>query len=242
MDCNWYRRAALMIMLLVSLSIIAKHFYPSAAEEGYTSAEDKQKMVENVAILRNSVIAEKLRLMQMVSKLETLVQDTIVIETSDFVVPEKSSQQIEDTHALDCSEVQKMDVPASNEQMSELYSEFVIYMTNIKTFKSNMFLMIAQLRAKINLLQPDLSTDIVEDSTTPTNDSLDRAESRSQNLEEIVKMVASIKEMLDSMFDNFRQLTRTARHMRCVNARIDDLIRGSEKKEDVILYKLVMSV
>lgn len=244
-----------MVLILVALAFLhqAHTDYSRAFVETFTQAEsvlDKAELVQNVNTLRNAVLNNKLELMSFMTDLETLLQRTVVLESADFMVPETSVSQNsaqQDEHAIDCNDVRKLDVPMSNEQMADLYGEYVMHMTNIKTFKSNIFLLIAQIRAKVNMLEPDLSSGQAEqeeggEKATPSDASLERKENSLKEIEGVDEKLRELRKSLDEFYDDYRQMVRVSRQMRCVNNRILDLIHGDAKKENLVLYKIATSI
>lgn len=201
---------------------------------------DKQKILENVRILRDSVIKSKGELMMMLMELETLIQRTVVLETSGFLSAKESvgnEPKCEDVKQFD-------DFELSNDQIDILYKNYVMYVRNIKQFKSNMFITLAGIRAKVNMLEPDLSyEDIgVEDedmAPVSTNEaSMEKHDQRLNTMLEIDKMLEDLRGSLASFYTDFRNMSKVARQMRCVNNHMLELTHGKEKKEDFVLYKL----
>jgi len=248
--------ALLMFVVLIMFAVTKSAFvdYTRQYVEVFTEEStdvDRQQLLRNVNVLRNVVVNDKLELMQELAALETLLTRTVVIETSDFLLPEDSVAATSPTAvstdpAVDCQDVRKQDVPMSNEQMTMLYEAYLLHMSNIKQFKSNIFLAIAAVRAKVNMLEPDLSVgqldpETVADGITATDASLAKSASRFEQVRDLEASLENIRSMLDSFYDDFRKLTKVARHMRCVNRRVLSLVHGDAKTENLVMYKVVMS-
>lgn len=247
--------AALMLAVLFMFAVTKSAFadYTRQYVEAFTESTDvdRQQLLRNVNVLRNVVVKDKMTLMQELSALETLLTRTVVIETSDFLVPEDSvaatsSTAVTTDAALQCDDVRKHDVAMSNEQMTMLYEAYLLHMNNIKQFKSNIFLAIAAVRAKVNMLEPDMSVgqldpESVEDGVTETDASLSKSASRFAQVRDLEASLENIRAMLNAFYDDFRKLTKMARHMRCVNKRVLSLVHGDAKTENLVMYKVVMS-
>ena len=125
-----------------------------------------------------------------------------------------------------------------------MYHKYMMHIRNIKQFKSGMFMTMAAIRAKINLLEPDLSyeetgLDQAEGSApaTPNEVSLQKHEQRFGMMKEIEGMFEDVRATLDAFYEDFRHMSKLARQLKCVNAHMLELIDGKEK-ENFVLYQL----
>lgn len=201
---------------------------------------DKEKILNNVRILRDSVIKSKGELMMLLMELETLIQRTVVLETSGFLAAKERAGS-----EPNCADVKQFDdFELSNDQIDIMYKNYVMYVRNIKQFKSNMFITLAGIRAKVNMLEPDLSYEdigVEDDNLTPvsTNEaSMEKHDQRLNTMIEIEQMLDELRVSLASFYTDFRNMAKVARQMRCVNHHMLELVHGKEKKEDFVLYKL----
>lgn len=207
------------------------------AENAYI---DKEKLLNNVRILRDSVIKSKGELMMLLMELETLIQRTVVLETSGFLAA-KDSVGTEPN----CEDVKQFDdFELSNDQIDIMYKNYVMYVRNIKQFKSNMFITLAGIRAKVNILEPDLSYEdigVEDESMAPVSvneASMEKHDQRLNTMLEIDQMLEELRDSLASFYTDFRNMSKVARQMRCVNNHMLELVHGKDKKEDFVLYKL----
>lgn len=241
-----------MMAILAVISCMHGTFiqYKRTFVEAFESVKiDKQQMFENVSILRDAVITQKEELMRLMLELETLIQRTVVLETSGFLSADEQTKLAGDP---DCDDVKQFDdFQLSNDQIENLYQNYVMHMQNIKQFKSSMFMTMAAIRAKINILEPDLSyealgldsEDLEEGETerpplTVTDASMEKHDQRMTMMTEIEKMMEELRESLEAFYEDFRKMSQIARQMRCVNGHMLELVHGKEKKENFVLYQL----
>ena len=246
------RRLLCMLAILAVISCMHGSFvqYKRTFIETFQEATmDKEQMFQNVSILRDAVITQKEELMQLIMDLDVLVQRTVVLETSGFLSAEEQTKLAGDP---ECADVRKFnDFELSNDQMDNMYQNYTMHMRNIKQFKSSMFMTMAAIRAKINLLEPDLSyeplgldpEDLDEGQTTRppltvTDASMEKHDQRISMMTEIEKMVDELRMSLEAFYEDFRKMSQIARQLRCVNNHMLEILHGKEKKENFVLYQL----
>tara|TARA_B110000483_G_scaffold233192_1_gene301666 strand:+ start:1169 stop:1903 length:735 start_codon:yes stop_codon:yes gene_type:complete len=241
-----------MFAILVVISFMHGTFlqYKHTFIEAFESVNiDKNQIFENVSILRDAVINQKEELMRLMLELETLIQRTVVLETSGFLSADEQTKLAGEPECGDVKQFQ--DFELSNDQIENLYQNYMMHMQNIKQFKSSMFMTMAAIRSKINMLEPDLSyeslgldsEDVEEGETensplTVTDASMEKHDQRISMMKEIENMMEELRNSLDAFYDDFRKMSQIARQMRCVNGHMLELVHGKEKKENFVLYQL----
>lgn len=243
-------RALCMLATLVAVSCMHSVYsnYQRTYLEAFRAEEsvvtiDREQMMENVRLLRDAVISEKSGLMMLVTELDTLIQRTVVLESSGFL--SLSDQTRKTGGEPDCEDVEYInDFELSNEQIETMYQKYMMHMRNIKQFKSGMFMTMAAIRAKINLLEPDLSyeepdLERPEGSAPPTANeiSVHKHEQRFGMMKEIEAMLEDVRASLDAFYEDFRNMSKLARQLKCVNAHMLELIHRKHN-ENFVLYQL----